>query len=105
VVAHTKGHLNKKPGHNGPVYLSMVDVTEIEVTMLITQNRYFNNTVRNKSNYHMCLTCQDFGAGCSGQVDPTGVDYDHNSSIPEPTTLALMGFGLAGIGWMRRKAA
>ena len=27
------------------------------------------------------------------------------SSIPEPTTLALMGLGLAGIGWKRRKAA
>jgi len=25
--------------------------------------------------------------------------------IPEPTTLALMGLGLAGIGWKRRKAA
>jgi len=27
------------------------------------------------------------------------------ASIPEPTTLALMGLGLAGIGWKRRKAA
>jgi len=27
------------------------------------------------------------------------------SSVPEPTTLALMGLGLAGIGWKRRKAA
>jgi len=28
-----------------------------------------------------------------------------SQSIPEPTTLALMGLGLAGIGWKRRKAA
>jgi len=29
----------------------------------------------------------------------------YQASIPEPTTLALMGLGLAGIGWKRRKAA
>jgi len=29
----------------------------------------------------------------------------NNSTVPEPTTLALMGLGIAGIGWKRRKAA
>lgn len=31
--------------------------------------------------------------------------YGHEVTVPEPTTLALTGLGLAGIGWRRRKAA
>lgn len=31
------------------------------------------------------------------------VDYRPELTIPEPTTFALMGLGLAGIGWSRRK--
>ncbi len=30
---------------------------------------------------------------------------DDRQQVPEPTTIALMGLGLAGIGWRRRKAA
>ncbi len=32
-------------------------------------------------------------------------DVRFSTQVPEPTTLALMGLGLAGIGWKRRKAA
>ncbi len=53
----------------------------------------------------------DIGASHTGGSDSGSLSDNlsgsitQRSSIPEPTTLALMGIGLAGIGWKRRKAA
>ena len=39
-----------------------------------------------------------------GVNDPTGKNYDR-TAVPEPATLALMGLGMAGLGFIRRKQA
>lgn len=46
------------------------------------------------------------GTGAGGlEVDHLqyGLEANGTGSVPEPTTLALMGFGLAGIGYRRKK--
>ena len=46
----------------------------------------------------------DEGWGLENIVISASVDSGQ-SQVPEPATLALMGLGLAGIGWRRKKAA
>ena len=42
---------------------------------------------------------------CSDALEPTNRSFVFatGSRIPEPTTLALMGLGLAGVGWSKRR--
>ena len=44
---------------------------------------------------------------CNNARNPSDLDYvcfpDDSSSVPEPTTLALLGLGLLGVGYTRRR--
>lgn len=44
------------------------------------------------------------GSGQTGVTNPNPGGGNGGSPIPEPATLALMGLGLVGLGWSRRKA-
>ena len=44
-------------------------------------------------------------ASANGFTNSVSATYDTTSSVPEPMTLSMMGFGLLGIGLLRRRKA
>ena len=54
--------------------------------------------------YRLIARGRTGGAYMEGDMDNISL-VSISSSIPEPITLALIGLGLAGIGWKRRKTA
>ncbi len=86
--------------NNGYQFFYVFDVSQFQGTnasFTIQNDRYSFST---RGNYDYLVYVDDSGAG---------PDYDHNdmilgvSSIPEPGTFILLGMGLAGLGWYRRK--
>ena len=57
------------------------------------------------SGYQYILGYDDVGAGPDRDFDDMVIGVNVTSSVPEPGTLALLGLGLAGLGFVRRRKA
>lgn len=83
----------------------------LEIDMFFWSGAPLASTISFAANYTwsnglFSLNCQNFGAGCSGQLDATGVNYDRSpTSVPEPATAALVGLTLLGWARSRRRSA
>lgn len=47
----------------------------------------------------------NYGASCCTTLGEIAFDVNSSTAVPAPATLALLGLGLAGLGWSRRKKA
>jgi hypothetical protein len=85
-----------------------VDIENVFFSGVVTGGAGFDPTLFNGS-LSLTGTCTGGPAGCTGNFSG-GYSYSLSSQgqvvrLPEPATLALLGLGLAGLGFVRRRKA
>lgn len=92
-------------GVNALVNLSIVE----DVFGASTLHSIFSNQVvagldlNTLGNYRLIAGGRTGGAAMAGDLDNISLTSTPPAQAPEPTTLALIGIGLAGIGWKRKQ--
>ncbi len=88
-------------GNNVYQFFYVFDVKQYQGTNAAFTIKKDGFSYTTRGNYDYLVYVDDSGAG---------PDYDHNdmilgvsSAVPEPGTIILLGLGLAGMGWFRRK--
>ncbi|MES2759405.1 MAG: PEP-CTERM sorting domain-containing protein [Pseudomonadota bacterium] len=73
----------------------------------VGQMANFNSTVYDMTNStarYVQMTINDnFGNGCCVAIGDVAFDVTQASAVPEPASLALIGLGLAGVGFSRKR--
>ena len=99
------------------ISLNVSSAAEAAVAATTKNNEYWIALVGSSSSFDWAYNGNANGVGTAGQsffnnyggtlgtVSDTAGPYQFQVSTPEPTTLAIMGVGLAGIGYFRRRHA
>jgi len=77
--------------------------SNLDIFLLGDFNPDFGGFTDGPASFQLSLTENCTQSGCS--ISASGTLASPPASVPEPMTVALLGAGLAGVGFMRRKSA